>query len=258
MFLLAGVTVFAALAVLIFEIGPKMRRGRVVAEQAKLTGADVFVPRAANDETPQLLPFEGVPQKAKDGTPLDLAEEPYLYLVKSLAKIDGSALSKDSKRVEYAHYGQVPDQLKGRSVKVTGLFLASNPIRLDKEMNGIEWIYRTYLVKDMRGEEGYVIDLLERPEKVKKNDMVLAHAVFLKLGTYEAKRGQAQAPFFLGKSLKVLPGTSGSEASNAGTLVVGLALGSVLLALYLTSRMWKKPAVKGGPVAAVPVESVKA
>jgi hypothetical protein len=257
----SAVMLVALLAVVVFEIGPLMM-GRVKpAEKAvKFTGPHAFVPRLAGDAPPgEMLPFEGVLQKAKDGTPLDLTEEPYLYLVRSLAKVDASALSKDFKLVEYSLFGHVPEQLKGRSVRVEGLYLTSNPIRLEKEVGGVEWVYRTYL-SDMSGQEGYVVDFLERPpEKLKKRTPVGTDAVFLKIGTYEGNKGQVQAPFLVGKSLRVMHESAGTEASNAGTLVVGLAVGAVLLALYLTQRNWSKPVAKRGPDGgpAVPMETVK-
>jgi len=261
----SGVMAVALLAVLVFEIGPLMM-GRVKPSEktAKHSGPRAFVPRQTAELPPgEMLPFEGMLQKSKDGTPLDLTEgtatEPYLYLVRTLAKVDGSSLSKDFKWVDYPLFGQVPDQIRGLSVRVEGLFLTSNPIRLEKEVNGIEWVYRTYL-SDMSGQEGYVVDLLDRPsEKLKKRTPIGTDAVFLKLGTYEGNKGQVQAPFLVGKSLRVMHESAGTQASNAGTLVVGLAVGAVLLALYLTQRNWSRPVLKKGPDGgpAVPMETVK-
>ncbi|HXX95200.1 MAG TPA: hypothetical protein VEN81_16370, partial [Planctomycetota bacterium] len=65
----SGVMVFALLAVMIFEIGPLMMgRGKAAEKTVKHTGPHAFVPRASAEPLPgELVPFEGMLQKAKDG-----------------------------------------------------------------------------------------------------------------------------------------------------------------------------------------------
>jgi hypothetical protein len=239
--LLVGIVAAVALVVLIVDIGPKLRdimeHRKVAKEPVKMTGADVFVPRPEGAAPPALLPYEGMPAKAKDGTPLDLNEEPYLYLLGNLKSVDGQALARDAKRVDYSLFGKVPEQLKGQSVKMMGLLLQSNPIRLEKPVKGVEWIYRTYLVTDMSGQEGFVIDLLDKPPTLERKAVVRANVVFLKLGTYEGQKGQVQTPFFVGKNLSIVHEAAGGEASNAGTLLVVIAVAALLGVVFLTVRI---------------------
>jgi hypothetical protein len=253
---LGGVLGLAVLGVLVFDIGPMLnsRPARV-----KKSDPNAFVPQPALAGQPREVKFEGVPDKAKDGTSIDDQDEPYQYLVRCLARMDAAQLSKDAKSVDYPYYSKMPVELRGQTVKILALFLKSSPIRVDAAPGGVNFIHRTYL-SDLSGSEGYVVDLLEPPaEDLASRSLVGMDAVFLKLGTYEGKKGPVQAPLFLGKSLHLVKErmAADSVANVPGWVVVSVAAGSMVVMLLITARMFRKskPAAPKGP--ALSLETLK-
>jgi hypothetical protein len=245
--LLGGVVGLAVLGVLVFDVGPMLNNRP---SKAKKVDPNAFVPQPLAAGQTRELKFEGVLEKAKDGTSIDDQDEPYQYLVRCLARMDAAQLAKDAKPVDYSYYSKMPVEMRGQTVKIMALFLTSNPIRVDAAPGGVNFIHRTYLM-DLRGDEGYVVDLLERPPDLNSRSLVGLDAVFLKLGTYEAKKGAVQAPLFLGRGLHVVnePKMATDPMTKMSTgLILGVAGASMLVMLALTSRMFRKakpPAPKG-------------
>jgi hypothetical protein len=138
--------------------------------------------------------------------------------------------------------------MRGETVKILALFLTSNPIRVDAAPGGVNFIHRTYL-SDLSGSEGYVVDLLEPPGDLAKKTLVGLDAVFLKLATYEGKNGPVQAPLFLGKSLRTVKErmAEGPAANLSGGVILGVAIGLMVLMLVLTSLMFRKSSKAPGP-----------
>ena len=157
-FILAAVMVPSVLAVLIFQIGPALTK-RPVRQEKVVTNAFVPTPRAEGG----VVKYEGMLDKVKDGSPIDDQDESYQYLVRSLSRMDAALVAKDSKSVEYKYYSKMPVEMRGETVKILALFLQSNPIRVDAAPGGVKFIHRTYLVSDVSGTEGFVVDLLEPP-----------------------------------------------------------------------------------------------
>src|SRR5438105_1035512 len=93
--LIGGVMGFAVIGTLIFNIGPALSRRP---DRAPKSDPNAFVPQAA---APGVVKFEGVLEKAKDGTSIDDQDEPYHYLVRSLSRMDAVQIAKDAKSVEY-------------------------------------------------------------------------------------------------------------------------------------------------------------
>src|SRR5687768_294584 len=127
-FLLVGFMGTAVIAWVIFDIAPKFtnRPTRTVK-----TDPNGFVPQPAAPGAPTVMKFEGVLDKVKDGTPIDDQDEPYQYLVRSLSRMDAALVAKDAKAVDYKYYSKMPVEMRGETVKILGLFLQSNPIRVD-------------------------------------------------------------------------------------------------------------------------------
>jgi hypothetical protein len=247
-FLLIGVMGLAVVGVFVWDIGPKLTNRPEKAEKHDPTA---FVPKPRTEGTAPMVKFEGVLEKAKDGTPIDDQDEPYQYLIRSLSRMDAAQIAKDAKSVEYKYYSKMPVEMRGETVKIMALFLTSNPIRVDAAPGGVKFIHRTYLM-DLRGEEGYVVDLLEPPGDLHLKTLVAIDSVFLKLGTYESKNGPVQAPLFVAKSLRtVKERMADSPAVNlSGATMLLLAAGALALMLVLTSFMFRKSKSPGpkGPV----------
>jgi hypothetical protein len=257
-FLIAASVGFAALAVIIFEIVPKMRAAEAVSATMQ-AGAAHFKPRAAGSaDAPREQRFDGFLDKAKDQTPIEIQDDTYFYLVRHLAKADAGAISKDAKRVDYKYFADVPSELRGQTVRLNALFLKTSALRLDQKQGDVEWIYRTYLTNG-NGTEGFVVDFLERPPRLEeRRDLVSMDAVFLKLGTYEGSKGPMQAPFFVGKSLRRVEGAAATSSVSFGTMVIGVAVVSGLLMVLLSIKIWTRSPERGGHGEAVSVVSQKA
>jgi hypothetical protein len=244
----------AVIGVMVFDIAPKLteRPGKA----AKAVDPNAFLPKPAVAGAPVEMKFEGMLDKVKDGTPLDDQDASYQYLVRSLSRMDAAQIAKDAKTVEYQYYSKMPVEMRGQTVKIMALFLTSNPIRVDAAPGGVNFIHRTYLM-DLRGDEGYVVDLLEAPADLPQRSLVAMDAVFLKLGTYEAKKGQVQAPLFVGKTLRLVKERMAADPVSGlnGWVVGGVGACLMLLILGITSRMFRKPSGPKNP--AVSFESLK-
>jgi len=253
----AGVMCLAVMGVMVFQVGPALNHKATAVKQV---APNAFVPKPAAPGEPQMVKYEGVLNNVQDGTSIDDQEQPYQYLVRALSRMDAAQLAKDAKNVDYQYYSKMPVEMRGETVAIKALFRQPTAIRVDAAPGGVNFIHRTYLM-DLRGDEGYVIDLLEPPGELPLKAVVGLNAVFFKLGTYEAKKGTVQAPLFVGKSLKVLkePRMATDFMANRSTgAILGMALGLMCVMLFLTSRIFKKtkpPAAPQKP--AVPLEPLK-
>ncbi|MBV8879321.1 MAG: hypothetical protein JO332_05130 [Planctomycetaceae bacterium] len=256
--LLVGIMGCAVIGVLVFDIAPKFSEKPVKAVKAQ--GPDAYVPQAAAPGEVRPVKYEGVLEKVKDGTSIDDQDESYQYLVRALSRMEPAHLAKEAKSVDYPYYSKLSGELRGQTAKVLALFLQSNPIRIDGAPGGVNFIHRTYLM-DLSGTEGYVVDLLEAPGDLEPRTLVGMDAVFLKLGTYESKRGSVQAPLFVGKSLRVVKErmAAGPVAGLSGTMIAAVGAVLMLTILMLTSFMFRKgpkrPAAPQGP--ALSLETLK-
>ncbi len=253
-FTLIGVMGLAVLVVVIVDIGPKLMN-RPLKEEKHDPNAFVPKPRAEGG----MVQFEGMLDKVKDGTPIDDQDEAYQYLVRSLSRMDAAQVAKDAKTVEYKYYSKMPVEMRGETVKIVALFLTSNPIRVDAAPGGVKFIHRTYLM-DLRGDEGYVVDLLEPPGELHLKTLVAIDGVFLKFGTYESKNGPVQAALFVAKSLRtVKERMADSPAVNlSGTTMLLVVAGAMALMLVLTSFMFRKtksPGPRGPAVSPATLKS---
>lgn len=238
--LIVGFMGCAVIAVLVFDIAPRFTQK--AAKAAKAPDPHAFVPQpAAPGAEHEVVKFEGVLAKVKDGTSIDDQDESYQYLLRYLSRADAALLNKEAKSVDYSYYSKFPAELRGQTVKVTALFLQSNPIRVDSAPGGVKFIHRTYL-SDLSGNEGYVVDLTEPPGELASRTVVGMDAVFLKLGTYEGKKGSVQAPLFLAKGLHVVKERMAADpvAHLSGTVVAAAGAVTMLIILTLTSFMFRK------------------
>jgi len=247
----------AVVSVFIFDIGPKLTGVKTAKDRQKAGTPNAFVPPPVTAGAD--VKFEGILTKVKDGTSIDDQDEAYQYLVRYLSRAEAGTLSQDAKTVDYPTYAKMPVEMRGYTTKIAALFLQSNPIRVDAAPGGVNFIHRTYL-SDLSGNEGYVVDLLEPPGDLELRTVVAMDAVFLKLGTYEGKKGAVQAPLFLGKGLRVVKERMADSpvANLSAGILAGIVVGTMVLMLVLTSLMFRKskPPAPRGP--AVSMETLKA
>jgi hypothetical protein len=224
MLVLVNVLAVSTLAVYIFEIAPMLRRGGAAEKPVRPPSPDDYVPRgpaAPGEQRPVL--FEGMLDKVKDATPIKEEDEPYNYLLRHVAKSDVEVLTKQAKRVDYGLFSRIAPELRGQTVRVMAMYVFADPIRLFRQPpGGLDRVYRTYLV-DVSGTEGYVIDLVDPPPNLERRTLVVAEAIFLKLGTYDGLNGPVQAPFLLGRTLRPV-----KEVLKAGSMDVGVVIVAVL------------------------------
>jgi hypothetical protein len=183
----------SVVVVWVFEIGPLLS-GRLPPSRA---AAHLANPPAAPEPVGSRILFDGLLAGVRDGTPFDEGEHPYLHLLGRVERSGKEALPGQGTDVDYRALLKDPDHFRGRTLRVAGLLLQSDPIRLDRPVSGREWVHRTWLV-DPGGDEGYVADLLERPAFAPRS-LIAVDGIFLKLGTYEGKRGPRQVPFLLAR-----------------------------------------------------------
>lgn len=255
--LLVGIMGVAVLGVLIFDIGPKLTQR--YEREPKAKNPNAFVPKPWGPDGRHELKYEGVLDKEQDGTPIDAQDEPYQYLVRSISRMDSAQVAKDAKAVDYQYYSKMPVEMRGQTVKLLALFLTSSPLRVDAAPGGVHFVHRTYL-SDLSGSEGYVVDLIEPPpEDMARRTLVRLDAVFLKLGTYEGKKGPVQAPLFVGRSLHtVKEHTADSAVTHLSTaLILTVAVGTMLVLFILTSLMFRKPRPSGQKGPAISFATLK-
>lgn len=232
---LLQVMVVSTLAVLIFEIGPRMRARHVGG------GSQNRASRPASDGAAPIhepLRFEGILEKTRDGTPIDVPDEAYAYLIRHVSQLDPEALGREARTVPYEHFATKSSTLRGRTIRVRAIFLRNDSIRLPDAPGNVEWVHRVYLM-DASGKEGYVVDLIDPPTaSIKENhSAITVEAIFLKLGTYEGRKGAVQAPLLIGRRLSLVPeqAATGEVPLNVTILCVGgLAL---VIMLFLTLRL---------------------
>jgi len=179
------------LVVWVFEIGP------LLSGKLPVTRAEPTPVKDEPDAGAAHIPFDGLLTDVKDGTPFGEVDRSYLHLLGLLERSEKEALPGKGRRVGYQKLLEAPSLYRGQSLRIAGLYVHSDPIRLDTPVSGREWVYRTWVV-DPAGNEGWVVDLLERPA-IELRSIVSVDGIFLKLAAYEGKKGPIQAPFLLGR-----------------------------------------------------------
>lgn len=245
--IIAATLTGAVALVLVFEIGI-FAGGQGNDSPAPEGPRDGAAAAAAPEERPApTIPFHGLLQSVEDGRPIEEEGEAYLQLM-------GWVLGRESglrggKPVEPAELRSRPERFRGEVVKLTGLYVHSDPIRLSRSIRGTEWVHRAYLV-DPRAEQGCVVDLVRRPE-LEYRAPASVEALFVRLAGYEGKNGPVTAPLLLGRELSpVEEKRTGSGWLNQGAITLGLATvcAGLVVALATTgARKWRAALGKGGP-----------
>ncbi len=244
----------SVMVVFVFEIIPSLN------SRAKRPNTGL----APLPEGPRRIVFDGVLDKAKDGTPIDMTEEPYVRLVRHMQTTKPEDLDKGAKEYAYGHFSASPDRLRGETVKVIAILGDSYPLRLDKPIEGQEWIYHTIVV-DLSGSEGYVFDLTDYDPatnplpKFPPRSLVVVEGIFLKNATYPAvgedgKDVTRTAPFFVGKRLVPFHEKTAAAGTNLNMLVIALAGASVILVIFLSVRVFRQ--ARRGSVSRLPVSKI--
>lgn len=218
-----AVMFLALMVVLVFDIFPKMQ-GRVKRETP---------PPPPLDVRERAIRFDGVLNTVQDGTPIDMGERAYQYLVRHLESTDPESLAKSAKEVSYVHFGNQPNDLRGETVMVQALLADTYALRLDPPVGGREWVYRAIIV-DLSGKEGYTVDLLDAPPKIDRKSLVQVEGIFVKNATYESMDGARTAPLLLGRRMTLVKHRSAATGPDMGPWLVGIGGGSAVLVLLFS------------------------
>jgi hypothetical protein len=253
MLLLIVIMGVSAIAVLVFEIAPQFRRdaAKPKPKPAQSPPPEEWIRDVRAPAGPRTVRFDGVLDKVKDGTSIDERGEAYNYLLQFLKRYEKNPADKPSQEVGYSYLAEMPDVLRGRMIRLRyTLFLRSDAFRLDDKPDGIGWVFRTYLM-DVSGQEGYVVDLLERPPDLEPKALVEAEALFLKIATYEGMKGPVRTPLFLARAIRPVNEKRVNAGADTGTIIVGgavLALVALVGLSYVTLRRSRPKPMNGPPV----------
>jgi hypothetical protein len=206
---LAGLFVISvALLYRYINLGPRPRPAPAPAAESAREPSKV--PDDAPPPPPSPFPpgssvLDGALRETKDFThPKELdTEKPYRALVSHVLSLSDEALRSSSEgEIAYDTYRKYAPELRGRAFRVTGWAVDKvEPMRLTDPIAGKEDIYRLYLTDFEEG--GFVVDLVERPPLIEKQDNVKIDGIFLKVSRYEGKYGQFRdAPVLVARTFE--------------------------------------------------------
>ncbi|HAK93948.1 MAG TPA: hypothetical protein DCM87_02785 [Planctomycetes bacterium] len=193
----------AALAVIIFEIVPMMET-RARRDTARVEeGFDAALPAGESPIDPGDPRRTGMLAGVEDGKEIENSSPQYRALVAYLSAAAPEAIAKEAAPVEHSLFTIAAESLRGRAVRIRGLYLDSFAIALESKAGGVEFVYRTFLI-DPSGNAGYVVDYIAPPPRFERRALVETEALFFRLGTYEGRRGPKASPHFVGRELREL------------------------------------------------------
>ena len=206
---LAGLFVISvALLYRYLNLGPRPRAAPgPAAESARepATVPDDAPPPPPSPFQPGAAVLNGALRDVKDFThPKDLdLEKPYRALVSHVLSLSDEALRAASEgEIAYATYRKYAPELRGRAFRVVGWAVDKvEPMRLTEPIAGKEDVYRLYLTDFAEG--GFVVDLVERPPLIEKQDNVKIDGIFLKVSRYENRSGKFRdAPVLVARTFE--------------------------------------------------------
>lgn len=224
------------MAVLIFEVGPALRKREMQSVRQSPAGPNAFVPGHKREQPP----FDATLAETQDGVPIDAWDPAYTTLASRVSKAAPGEISKGALDVDYSHFAAHPAELRGRAVNVMALMAHHTPLRIEGAARDdtVQWVHRSYLV-DLSGKEGYVVDCIEPLPPVERRGLVAVEAVFLRMATYEAQGGTKTVPLFVGRSMRVVHEARGSGTLTMGALVAGCGVSAICVVFLLSRRVRK-------------------
>ncbi len=232
-----AVMFLALLVALVFDILPKM--------QGKLKRTTP--PPPPLDARASAIRFDGVLNTVQDGTPIDMGERAYQYLVRHLETTDPEALAKAAKEVSFVHFGNQPNDLRGETIQVQALLADKYALRLDPPVGGREWVYRVVLANPF-GKEGYTIDLLDPPPEIDRKSLVQVEGIFVKNATYESMDGMKTVPFFLGRRMTLVTHRTATTGADMEPWIIGIGGASALLFVLFSIRVYRQARRKSASI----------
>lgn len=215
--------------VLVFDILPKMQ-GRMKRETP---------PPPPLDARDRAIRFDGVLSTVKDGTPIDMSERAYQYLVRHIETTDPESLARAAREVSFVHFGNQPDDLRGETIQIQALLADKYALRLDPPVGGREWVYRVILANPF-GKEGYTIDLLDAPPEIDRKSLVQVEGIFVKNATYESMDGMKTVPFFLGRRMTLVTHRMATTGADMEPWILGIGGASAVLFVLFSIRVYRQ------------------
>jgi hypothetical protein len=229
---LIAILVMAAstLLVLYFEILPGLEE-RLPKPPAPEDLAAFPLPDPRDPKDPVNIRFGGLAGAVEDPTPIETIDTPYLALLDSLRESKPEAIAAEARTIAHALFLEAPERLRGRAFGVRSLWLEWRPVRLPGALRGAESVFRCFLV-DPSGSDGAVVDVLEAPPRFEYRALVGFEGLFLRIASYEGRRGEVKAPHFLAWRLRTLEREPAAAAIDPRLAIAGIAvLSAALLAL---------------------------
>ncbi len=149
--------------------------------------------------------FEGALMDSQNGQ--DFAETPgYRKLLESLSDFTPEQVAERARiYLDHASALREPDRWRGEFVRLRGLIISMEAIRLRTPIRGAIDVFRG-TITDANGEEGAVFDVLERPPEFDyERDVVEVEGVFYRTVRFENKRGGfREAPWLIARNVRRL------------------------------------------------------
>ncbi|HVR75030.1 MAG TPA: hypothetical protein VMT52_11885, partial [Planctomycetota bacterium] len=231
-----GVMALATLGVLAFEILPLLsKRASEPAVRDPLPEDLLKVPSELRES------LEG----AVDSTSIALLDPAYRSLVLHVSSLSAEEITKEAVPIPYGMFGRDPANLRGRAIHIEAMFLKMEPTALQEKIDGIEYVYRTYLLDPGSNEgDGYVLDLLERPPDLESRDFVAADGLFLRIGEYETETEAGQdewvkgpvfvkAPLLVGRALRVVERKALPSLDMGPLMIAACGLAAAVFVLWI-------------------------
>jgi len=155
---------------------------------------------------------------------------------------------KDAPLLDYDLALRSPELQRGETVKVRGIVLAQDAIKLSQPLFELTDVWRVVLT-DSNGDNGVIVDMPARPPLLEeKRDIVEVVGLFYRLVTFESKKGQTSTtPYLVARELVVVPEVRDVTAPFADPAVVILMLGMGAMIVWGVFRVFagqRRPTVR--------------
>lgn len=175
-----------------------------------------------------------------DDAPLDdvVSDRGFKYLIRHLANMKPGEDLGAAIPFNYTEFLMNPAQYRGRVVSLSGLMNKVYPnIRLESNQGDFDSVYRLYIVH-LSGTEGFVVDVLDRPDGLDRRDPIECKAIYVRTHSYENEKGQkVRVPYFVARGVKELDrGTVTRTWTKGTTITISSVCAALVIIIVLAGR----------------------